>query len=144
MLSPAQQRPDATNYPHGPPSGRAISLVFAVGGSGGPHAPRSFSSISEDKTGGIVGFYSDKRKESESKQTKRGAPVCADATGRPLLYSFKGALASWSLFSFFAHGLKMIPQKVMEQPLVTPGTTVEGAEGVPLPPGSAAVRFAFS
>ena len=85
MLSPAQQRPDATNYPHGPPSGRAISLVFAVGGSGGPHAPRSFSSISEDKTGGIVGFYSDKRKESESKQTKRGAPVCADATGRPLL-----------------------------------------------------------
>ena len=85
MLSPAPQRPDATNYPHGPPSGRAISLVFAVGGSGGPHAPRSFSSISEDKTGGIVGFYSDKRKESESKQTKRGAPVCADATGRPLL-----------------------------------------------------------
>ena len=57
-------------------------------------------------------------------------------------YSFKGVLASWSLFSFFAHGLMMIPQKVMEQPLVTPGTTVEGVL-LPLPPGSAAGRFAF-
>ena len=67
--------------------------------------------------------------------------MCADATGRPLLVQRRPCELELALV-LRSCGLMMIPQKVMEQPLVTPGTTVEGVL-LPLSPGSAAGRFAF-
>ena len=124
------------------PAAGLSPLYLPSGGQGDPTPHDPSLLFQKIRQGALWGFTA--IKERKAKANKQSAVLRCVPMPQVVPYSFKGVFASWSLFSFFAHGLKMIPQKVMEQPLVTPGTTVEGAEGVPLPPGSAAVRFAFS